>query len=1629
MKVKDPGLLQRRISAGRAELVGLRAGHRAALEAHRTLEARHAALAAQTGTVSRSDLAASLGAVRSAAAAVGIAQVSLDEAAKKFGDVRGEIHSIPPQETVKWCDDQFPFLLLPVRLECRFDGDPAKPALKVRMFPDRPGIDSLDELLTVEELKSAEIFWTEVWRAGGNRAGEIAAWRALAQAHGSNRAAWIAHRHAPTNERRGDGASNRPGQTLAAGQPLVPAPVFPAATGRLLSWSRAPQAIGLPERFVAIGYVQGQRVFEIAGAAIPEMLMTGPDPLSADDGSAAASAADLPAVDQGMKWMVDFDEAVRVGMAMRIDLPPAAHDGLDELVVLGVRTSAEAAEGAALAETMIRTHLYGPHGFGFVPQGTPTNDTGPAEPPGDAMAAMEAVYEREFRPGSPSASEDWQDKSDGRHFASALGIDPQIVRPAANSEAMDQADARAMNIALWPATLRPFLEEMLDSLLGRTTIRKVQQLFQAHVSGRGPVPAIRIGDQPYGVVVTSALSRWTPEPVRTGRAVAADPFRVGLSDLLGRLDTIWEQLAAGVPALGEGQDSQSVLLDVLGLQPRSAEIYQRFATSLDQLAWAQQLNGLGSVWQALPKIMKAKSQAVLAALGVDPAKLPEVYRRVFYDSSNRLAGPLVDAPPLSETAALKAISAGNENYVAWLSTQGIDTLRSEDFGAIGGKAVPPPRTLLYLLLRNAMLSAFWDSGWRFYESAGLAAQMTRADPIISNVQQGVRTQSKYRLLYGDSGPLAAIDPDMFRAGRTIAESFDVTKLTLRPETEDLWSVRRACGWLAGRPTAKLDRAFREHIDLCSNRFDAWRLALVNERLYELRSRPASKKGLYVGAFGYLHKLKPRPPARPYTGSLPAGLTPTAPGRAVSEQDGAEHILAPSLNHAVTAAVLRSAYLTHAGPDRPAAMSIDISSARVRSALDLLDGVRSGQGLAELLGYQFERGLHDSHAQAEVDKYIYPLRKRFPLASGRQVATPAGVAIQAVEARNVIDGLALVQQIQSSGKRNYPFGFTDLPTINPSKPAEVKEAAAIDAQAARLIDMLDGVADLMLSEGAYSAAMGNLERAGAALDALSGANTPPEPEIARTRRGGHGLTHRLCLLLPAAPSQPSESIGTGPGPRTGGGPVLSPRARMEPELNAWLKGLFGDLRAVMCRTRWTVRRRPRTQYDLPLSELGIEPIDLLYMAEPGSAAAAGELDRRIALAVRRLHHLGEEVKVAIDYAEPVKGSITLFEILPMIRAAKGLLLSRAPLGARHFAPPTRPPAPTNPNGWRAGDFESRLETALQALSVLMRTLKQAGPPLESAGRTAAHFDRMRSLLVAAAGYGIIGALPATSDGADPAMVPPLLDQGRRAEAAIAERIAAAAAARAGSGGFDEDGRVGVCIAAVKAIFGADFITLPDFQLEAPDEIEGSAADRSALLRHAGTADAFPLDTWLAGLARVRAAPAHLERIVTLAPALGHAEPDLVPLQLPRRAGDHWLGAVLPPDYAFGTDSLLATTILAGGGKLGTPRAGLLLDEWTEIIPSKEQTAAVTFRYDGPDSEPPQVLLLAVSPELNGAWAWDDLVDSVRETVRLARHRAVEPRHIDQSELGQLLPAIMIPFTATSDSISANIAGVLTLKTGG
>ena len=95
-----------------------------------------------------------------------------------------------------------------------------------------------------------------------------------------------------------------------------------------------------------------------------------------------------------------------------------------------------------------------------------------------------------------------------------------------------------------------------------------------------------------------------------------------------------------------------------------------------------------------------------------------------------------------------------------------------------------------------------------------------------------------------------------------------------------------------------------------------------------------------------------------------------------------------------------------------------------------------ESLAALLGYQLERGLHDRNKEVEVDKYIYILRREFPLAGNQFESThveDGDIPIQAIEARNVVHGLDLIRFVEKRlGPNGEPRYFKDLKLKNISR---------------------------------------------------------------------------------------------------------------------------------------------------------------------------------------------------------------------------------------------------------------------------------------------------------------------------------------------------------------------------------------------------------------------------------------------------------------------------------------------------------------------------------------------------------------------------------------------------------------------
>src|SRR5262249_30598574 len=127
-------------------------------------------------------------------------------------------------------------------------------------------------------------------------------------------------------------------------------------------------------------------------------------------------------------------------------------------------------------------------------------------------------------------------------------------------------------------------------------VRAIRRHFIDHVRACGPLPALRVGDQPYGVLPVLALDAWQP--------VHPDDPHPHLVHLLRSFrDHVWlpSALSEQVPRIGlldPSRDRPSLMLQILGLAPTGQEVYARsalgpeFFANLDRFAWPElQLEG------------------------------------------------------------------------------------------------------------------------------------------------------------------------------------------------------------------------------------------------------------------------------------------------------------------------------------------------------------------------------------------------------------------------------------------------------------------------------------------------------------------------------------------------------------------------------------------------------------------------------------------------------------------------------------------------------------------------------------------------------------------------------------------------------------------------------------------------------------------------------------------------------------------------------------------------------------------------------------------------------------------------------------------------------------------------------
>jgi len=236
---------------------------------------------------------------------------------------------------------------------------------------------------------------------------------------------------------------------------------------------------------------------------------------------------------------------------------------------------------------------------------------------------------------------------------------------------------------------------------------------------------------------------------------------------------------------------------------------------------------------------------------------------------------------------------------------------------------------------------------------------------------------------------------------------------------------------------------------------------------------------------------------------------------------------------------------------------------------------------------------------------------------------------------------------------------------------------------------------------------------------------------------------------------------------------------------------------------------------------------------------------------------------------------------------------------------------------------------------------------------------------------------------------------------------------------EDQKVSSLIQAAQNLFGRPFRVYPEYRLYNEGSLD-AAYGYNDYLAFAGP---HAIEEWLQGLSPVRTHIRAFHQAGLLSQALKGTDSHLslslaqLPMEPLDSNGDvvmRWLGMKFPADYDIPDDNISFVFQTPAGYSPTGLQAGIMVDNWVEEIPEKTAHTGVAVHYNNPNSEPPQTCLLAVSPDLNGSWSWDDLMDTLSETLEWAKKRAVDPDLLNKTFYAQVLPAIYAPVSGSEDT---------------
>lgn len=1254
----------------------------------------------------------------------------------------------------------------------------------------------------------------------------------------------------------------------------------------------------------------------------------------------------------------------------------------------------------------------------------------------------------------------------GKYLAQALGVEADVFKHTRDADIREPLLNDLYQQATWFALGAQPLFMLFRDHISSDMHEKIWEHYSQYVKARGLYAPLKIGNQPYGILPVMSVRNALTDPDIQQSDELMDKMWLIFAYLLDRWIKMVEDKdsAQRVPRLGDEDDDYAEMLKILSLQEHSTSYQIRaLAYAEDAQAEAITRQNVGSFTALLRDLAGDKNRlSHVPLLGFKDAKtgLTGLNEEVDTEAGKELQN-LEDGDGLLgfQNGKTSLVSKSGQTL---LDKNGAPIFKEEDAFSFtqedlsgykdfiknprekeNGQLIPYEEDLS--LFTDLLLRSYLNACQLYYremtfepgsidvkkypyltvesisEKAKAEKKLKKGDKILTIIGKNKpgdhATQKASAIL---TAPFDGRVERIAKVGDTVIPGitlctlmsteknekgelkYEKIKNVFTDLTNKIHEANKAI--LEEKRVAAQEEAIREALDINSYRIDAWMTSLAARQIQEMRAQPSSQKGIYIGAYGWIEGLKKDEE------KTVERKNDILEDETREDEGGIIHTTRPA--QAVASAIFKNAYLSHK-KEQVSRLSINqeqesnpfalnLTSDRLQKAQVLLEGIRQGQQLEALLGYQLERYLHEDK-NPSLNGYIYTLREAFPLFED---VNTSNAKLNESANLSVIDGLKAIKN-----KDNPPNGISGA-----------KWKTKIRPYIEKLEDTLDASLDALFYEAGYQVTQGNLTQAAAALDATKGEIEPPELEALKTRIPGTGIAHKLIMVFPTSTQTYSVAENC--------------RASAEPILENWLKIHFGHLNKIGCMVELFEGEDLIDTVPVRLGDLNIGYLDFLYLSEAPVSQGASELELRIGRHVfDQRENLSSETRYNITTVAPA-GCQSLVQALEVAQYTYNLLSKCRYLKSEDISMEDEA-IDYDRDGLeriktRLADIKEELKGVKEDVLTQIETLSFLAKLDIELAKTALLGNNSvdTSTLTADIERKIITVEGLFSE-YEKALTPPENEQeGSNEDTAFPFSTA-----------FEYLAQI------AQTLFGAQFILLPP--AKASDHFAEVIHQQQQHLLVGKSSDSTPkqawgqkrIHHWVQGLAQVQentevfedwlminevwnqrsnSSPQYAYQVVQGPTILQYPWVALSKKEIDSLLETHYkkeniyqnphTGESYPlADGDYYPDGCDSTVLYAPEGfSLEKEDAktvyGLVIEEFSEHIPNEKVDTGLSFNYNAPNNEPPQAMLLAVHPkagkETDADWTEDHLKDILYDTMDLYKIRMVDIEAME--EYGYVLP---------------------------